>query len=81
MYVFWNNGNLFVIKINGYNMKINKQKCVEKLRTLSMNDLQWLIETAQDESLKRGSYTSNTTHTPNEQCKDLQTFFGQAWIH
>jgi hypothetical protein len=29
----------------------------------------------------RMDYMSNTTHTPNEQCKGLQNFFAQAWIH
>ncbi len=60
-------------------MDIKKTK--EKLRKLSVKDLDTLYNMVQAEKETRGTYMSNTTHTPNEQCKALQNAFAQAWIH
>ena len=60
-------------------MDIKKTK--EKLRKLSKKDLDTLYNMVLEEKDNRMDYMSNTTHTPNEQCKGLQNFFGEAWIH
>ena len=60
-------------------MDIKKTK--EKLRKLSGKDLDTLYNMVLEEKDNRMDYMSNTTHTPKEQCKALQNFFGQAWIH
>jgi DNA-binding protein Fis len=60
-------------------MDIKKTK--EKLRKLSGNDLDTLYNMVLEEKDNRMDYMSNTTHTPNEICKGLQNFFGEAWIH
>ena len=60
-------------------MDIKKTK--EKLRKLSGKDLDTLYNMVLEEKDNRMDYMSNTTHTPNEQCKGLQNFFGEAWIH
>ena len=53
----------------------------EKLRKLSGKDLDTLYNMVLEEKDNRMDYMSNTTHTPNEICKGLQNFFGEAWIH
>ena len=60
-------------------MDIKKTK--EKLRKLSGKDLNTLYNMVLEEKDNRMDYMSNTTHTPNEICKGLQNFFGEAWIH
>jgi hypothetical protein len=60
-------------------MDIKKTK--EKLRKLSGKDLDTLYNMILEEKDNRMDYMSNTTHTPNEICKGLQNFFGEAWIH
>jgi DNA-binding protein Fis len=60
-------------------MDIKKTK--EKLRKLSGKDLDTLYNMVLSEKDNRMDYMSNTTHTPNEICKGLQNFFGEAWIH
>ncbi len=60
-------------------MDIKKTK--EKLRKLSDTDLNMLYNMVLSEKDNRMVYMSNTTHTPNEQCKSLQNAFAQAWIH
>jgi DNA-binding protein Fis len=60
-------------------MDIKKTK--EKLRKLSGKDLDTLYNMVLEEKDGRMDYMSNTTHTPNEICKGLQNFFGEAWIH
>ena len=60
-------------------MDIKKAK--EKLRKLSDKDLETLYNMVLSEKDTRMTYMSNTTHTPNEQCKGIQNFFAQAWIH
>jgi DNA-binding protein Fis len=61
-------------------MDIKKTK--EKLHKLNDEDLETLYDMVLSEKdNNRMTYMSNTTHTPNEQCKGLQNFFAQAWIH
>ena len=60
-------------------MDVKKTK--QKLRKLSDKDLNMLYNMVLLEKDGRMDYMSNTTHTPNEQCKGLQNFFAQAWIH
>jgi DNA-binding protein Fis len=60
-------------------MDVKKTK--EKLRKLSGKDLNTLYNMVLEEKDNRMDYMSNTTHTPNEICKGLQNFFGEAWIH
>jgi hypothetical protein len=60
-------------------MDVKKTK--EKLRKLSDKDLNTLYHMVLEEKDGRMDYMSNTTHTPHEQCKGLQNFFAQAWIH
>jgi len=57
------------------------KKIKEKLRKLSGKDLDTLYNMVLEEKDNRMDYMSNTTHTPNEICKGLQNFFGEAWIH
>jgi len=60
-------------------MDIKKTK--EKLHKLNDEDLETLYDMVLSEKDTRMTFMSNTTHTPKEQCKALQNFFGQAWIH
>ena len=50
-------------------MDIKKTK--EKLRKLSNKDLNTLYNMVHAEKDTRMTYLSNTTHSPNEQCKGL----------
>jgi hypothetical protein len=60
-------------------MDIKKTK--EKLHKLNNADLETLYNMVLSEKDTRMTYMSNTMHTPHEQCKGLQNFFAQAWIH
>jgi len=60
-------------------MDVKKTK--EKLHKLNDGDLNMLYNMVLEEKDNRMDYMSNTTHTPNEICKGLQNFFGEAWIH
>lgn len=60
-------------------MDVNKAAI--KLKNWTRKDLIDLNKLIENELERRGTYMSNTTHTPHEQCKGLQQMFGQAWIH
>lgn len=61
---------------------MNKEKVKKSLGRLKYSDLVQLKEMVENELAEnRIQYSSNLTHTPNEQCKGLQSLFGQAWIH
>ena len=60
---------------------MNIEKTKEKLSKLGEADLDTLYNLVLEEKNGRIQFMSNTTHTPNEQCKGLQDFFAQAWIH
>jgi hypothetical protein len=57
------------------------KKTQEKLHKLKDKDLETLHKMVLSEKDNRMTYMSNTTHTPNEQCKELQNFFANAWTH
>jgi hypothetical protein len=60
-------------------MDLNKVK--EKLSKLSHRDLEDLYQAVLEEKSSRPVYMSNTTHTPQEQCRVLADQFSAAWIH
>ena len=60
-------------------MDIKKTK--EKLHKLNDEDLDTLYDMVLSEKDTRMTFMSNKSHTAHEQCKALQNFFGQAWIH
>jgi hypothetical protein len=60
-------------------MNITKTK--EKLKNLSDQDLNILLELVQLEKENRFGYQSNLTHTPREMYKSLAEALGNAWIH
>jgi len=62
-------------------MCMNIEKTKEKLSKLGESDLDTLYNLVLEEKNNRIQFMSNTSHTPNEQCRGLQEFFAQAWIH
>lgn len=60
---------------------MNKEKTKLKLGKLTDSELETLYHMVLNEKSERIQYLSNNTHTPNEQCRELESFFNQAWIH
>lgn len=60
---------------------MNKQATSANLKSLSTKQLTALKRMIESELDSRGTFMSNTTHTPHEQAQSLSTFFANAWIH
>lgn len=60
---------------------MNIEKTREKLKTLSYRELKDLLELVCNEYESRPKFYSNRENNPRDQCKALEEFFGNAWIH
>lgn len=60
---------------------MDTEKTVRQLKSMTDEDLKWLVNEAQKELSNRIQYLSNMKNTPSEQCQSLNEFFGNAWIH
>jgi len=70
---------------------MNVEKTKEKLNKLNDSDLDNLFRLIQTEYINRGrttksnviisNFTSNTTHSPEQQSASLSQAFENAWIH
>ena len=61
---------------------MNIEATKAKLKKLSNKDLNTLYNLVLEEKAdNRMQFTSNTTHTPNEQYKSLSEALHNAWIH